>query len=139
MEKLKTFMSEIKELNIKKNNLPKNEGHNRVRSQRSTSFHSENFNKMSQPTEYNTLRNDFGMSKEQTSNDMSSNNNYEDFYQNEGELFEIWSLDMLNVYPIIAYHQHEKSKSGSESATKLKVFGNVINNIILKIGKTGAL
>lgn len=135
LKKFKNFMTEIGKLNIKRDNLV-NEGNQPVhKSVRSESFHSEHLVRSSQPTEYKNFKNAGSISKEQTSNDTSSKNNYEDFYQNEGELFEIWSQKMLQVNPIVLFFDSGTAQKAKESQTK---FANVIGSFSIKIGRADA-
>ena len=127
-------MSEIKKLNIKKESLNINTSQIVTKSNRSFSG-TFDLKTISQPTEYVDFKNEPYVSKENPSNEMSSNNQYEDFYQNEGELFEIWSMNRLNVNPIISYLSKSEKTQNNEPNNQ-KVFGNMVNRISIKIGSS---
>lgn len=131
LKKFKNFMTEIGELDIKGELAGDQDTPAMHKSTRSESFQSENLLRSSQPTEYKNFKNIGSQSKEQTSNDLSSKNNYEDFYQNEGELFEIWSRKMLQVSPIILFFNSGTTQKPKESQKK---FANVISSFNIKIG-----
>ena len=134
IKKFKNFMNEIKNLNIKREDSNQHSGTANLKSNISSSHQSEHLIRNWQPTIYTAFKNEALMSKENMSNDMSSNNNYEDFYQNEGELFEIWSQNILNVNPIISYLEPPDKRKSGDTYQAQKLFGNIVNNIIIKMG-----
>ena len=90
--------------------------------------------KESDITDYRTIRNEHLISKGNSTNDLTSNNNYMDLCQNEGEFFELLGAETLQVKQIITYLDQTQFEDEDLEEKRPKFFQNIWkSNILISI------